>query len=168
MGHFVSNCAPERVFRVLSHMDDPTRRKMQHLSLTNGLSLRANSSLVMELAGELVQDIALSKGAEAPSARALDSRKRKRDDDGAVAVAKARMAALRTGPSRKHVPCQTTPRTQRRSSSTIALPGMPLALPLAAPRRPTAPPLRRSLRSVSLRSPLRSATSSGLWCCFRC
>jgi hypothetical protein len=62
----ISNAMPERVFRVVTHMDDPLRRSMEHLTFENTIDLRVNRSYLEDMADELVADIAHTKGAPTP------------------------------------------------------------------------------------------------------
>jgi hypothetical protein len=87
----VSNAAPERVFSILTHMDDPRRRTMEHLSLENQLFLRANNTIVSELGSTLVSNIADSRTAS--TSRAVEASKRRREPDSASDQA-AEMAML--------------------------------------------------------------------------
>ena len=102
----VSNASPERVFRILSHMDDPLRRTMKHLSLFNQLYLRVNSAILRQLAGELVADIAESKQVVSArhGAKASAAGKRHRDSGVEEAASKATVDAmdvLRSGKSQR-------------------------------------------------------------------
>lgn len=94
----VSNTAPERVFRILTHMDDPTRRTMEHISVFNQLYLRVNGSIVKQLGSELATDIAATKQLVTARSAEASAGKRKRDA-AALSATTAGMLELRSGKS---------------------------------------------------------------------
>jgi hypothetical protein len=105
----VSNAVAERVFRIYSHMDDPTRQTMEHLSVENQLYLRVNKPIVMELADELVtqvldrKSVATARTADAEAAAGA-KRGRASGVESATVASAAAMAALRSGQSKRRMP----------------------------------------------------------------
>ncbi len=93
----VSNAAAERVFRILTHMDDPTRHLMEHLSVENQLFLRVNCVIVLQLAEELVADLLERQSSVTARAAEAASIGKHRRQINAAAASEAAMSNLRNG-----------------------------------------------------------------------